>query len=486
MNFIINKLECLMKWIVMGGIREDHDVDSVRRIKMINIASLVGILSLIPLGYSVIKMGNPWLGFFDFVVTAVLLANQVHLRMTGEYKRSVCVCVWAIGLLFFYLFYTGGVDHTGHLFVYLFPMFSIFLLGSKKGLIATTFLVGFILIALSINNDSYSMALYTLSFKVRFVLVAVLLTIYAYFFESTRKAAEKQLIVENVELKQKNLEITESSIVIKQAIQTVETASKTKSEFLANMSHELRTPLNPIIGFTELVKDKSFGALNETQEEYLDDVLTSSRHLLSLINDILDLSKVEAGKLVLKPAEVDLKVFLENSLVMIKENAMKKGICISTDTGDIPFIVNVDERTLKQIIYSILSNAVKFTPQGGRIDLASRKITSDDPVIKEFEIQDLSNNINTYIEISVTDTGIGIKPGDLKRIFNPFEQVDNSASRKFQGTGLGLSLTKSLVELHNGRIRAQSEGEEKGSRISLLLPLVEGRYTSTERADANG
>jgi len=243
-------------------------------------------------------------------------------------------------------------------------------------------------------------------------------------------------------------------------------ANKSKSEFLANMSHELRTPLNHIIGFTELVLDKNFGQLNQTQEEYLTDVHYSSKHLLSLINDILDLSKVEAGKLEFKPSLVNIRDLLENSLVMIKEKALKHSIKITTDFKGIPESIGADERKLKQILYNLLSNAVKFTPENGSILLAAERICNSDK-----HIQDLLNSEANYLQISVEDSGIGLKKKDLKRIFEPFEQVESSSSRQFQGTGLGLSLTKSLVELHGGRIWAKSEGEGKGATFSFCIPM---------------
>lgn len=242
-----------------------------------------------------------------------------------------------------------------------------------------------------------------------------------------------------------------------------EEANQAKSDFLANMSHELRTPLNHIIGFTELVMTKQFGELNETQEEYLNDALGSSKHLLSLINDILDLAKVEAGKLELEPSDVDLKMLLDNSLVMVKEKAIKHGIQLTTEIEGIPETVRADERKLKQVIYNLLSNAVKFTPEGGSVCVSARVID------KGLLTSDLEGS--KCIEISVADTGIGLKPEDLERIFNPFDQVEESKSRGYQGTGLGLSLTKSLVELHGGKIWAESEGEGKGSTFQFVIPV---------------
>jgi signal transduction histidine kinase len=255
-----------------------------------------------------------------------------------------------------------------------------------------------------------------------------------------------------------------------------EAANRAKSEFLANMSHELRTPLNHIIGFTELVVDKQAGDLNETQAEYLGDVLGSSRHLLSLINDILDLSKVEAGKLQLEVGEVFLPVLLQNSFTMIKEKAMKHGIQLQMEIDGIPEQIRGDERKLKQILYNLLSNALKFTPDGGVVTLdACRLFSRDDQWTKGdgcvAPIPFAPSVAGEWVGISIRDTGIGLKAEDLERIFSPFEQADNSASRRYQGTGLGLSLTRQLVELHGGKIWAESQGLGEGSVFRFLFPI---------------
>ena len=248
--------------------------------------------------------------------------------------------------------------------------------------------------------------------------------------------------------------------------EAAETANRAKSEFLANMSHELRTPMNHIIGFTDLVVGHNFGELNEVQTEYLTDVLQSSHHLLSLINDILDLSKVEAGKFELQPSCVDLRGLLENSLIMVMERAMKHGIKVSNNMNGIPDTITADERKLKQIMYNLLSNAVKFTPNGGEVSLTAQTCGLED-----VQLSTVDSDQNYGIKINVSDTGIGLNPEDLDRIFRPFEQVESSKSRKFHGTGLGLSLSQSLVELHGGRIWADSEGEGKGSIFSFIIPV---------------
>ncbi len=254
---------------------------------------------------------------------------------------------------------------------------------------------------------------------------------------------------------------------LKQAIKDAEKANQAKSAFLANMSHELRTPLNHIIGFTELVVNNHFGDLNETQKEYLTDVLNSSEHLLSLINDILDISKVEAGKLKYKPQKVDLRMLLEESLVIIKEKAIHQGIRLSCAINGIPDAVTGDVRMLKQILYNLLSNSVKFTPKGGEIKLKANSILPSMDANRQTVVDDRG----PLVQVSVIDTGIGIKQEDLARIFRPFEQVENSASRKFHGTGLGLSLSKNLVELHGGKLWAESEGEGKGSAFHFFIPV---------------
>jgi signal transduction histidine kinase len=228
-------------------------------------------------------------------------------------------------------------------------------------------------------------------------------------------------------------------------------ANKHKSEFLANMSHELRTPLNAIIGFSEVLSERMFGEVNEKQAEYLKDIHESGRHLLSLINDILDLSKIEAGRMELELSSFDLPSAVSNAMTLVRERAQRHGIQLGLEMDPELGEFQADERKVKQILLNLLSNAVKFTPDGGRVDVSAQAM-------------------NGKIEIAVRDTGIGIAPEDHAAVFEEFKQVGRDYTRKAEGTGLGLALTKRLVELHGGEIALES-ALGKGSTFTVRLPL---------------
>jgi signal transduction histidine kinase len=231
----------------------------------------------------------------------------------------------------------------------------------------------------------------------------------------------------------------------------IEAANRHKSEFLANMSHELRTPLNAIIGFSEVLQEKLFGELNEKQAEYTEDILTSGQHLLSLINEILDLSKVEAGRMELEMATFDLPLAIDNARTFVRERAVKHGITLDVDVDERLGEYVGDERKIKQILLNLLSNAVKFTPEAGRISITA-------------------NKTDHGVEISVSDTGIGIPLAEQPTIFEEFRQVGGDYAHKKEGTGLGLTLAKKFVELHGGKIWVESE-VGKGSTFTFNLPL---------------
>jgi signal transduction histidine kinase/CheY-like chemotaxis protein len=234
----------------------------------------------------------------------------------------------------------------------------------------------------------------------------------------------------------------------------LEVANRHKSEFLANMSHELRTPLNAVIGFSEVLLERMFGELNDKQDEYLQDILSSGRHLLSLINDILDLSKVEAGRMELELTTFDLPTALQNTMTLVRERATRHGIRMSVDVDERLGDITADERKVKQVLLNLLSNAVKFTPDGGSITVRALK---GDGVV----------------EVSVKDTGIGIAPEDRGKIFQEFQQVGEDYARKGEGSGLGLALAKKFVELHGGIILVDSTLGE-GSTFTFTLPIRPG------------
>ena len=230
----------------------------------------------------------------------------------------------------------------------------------------------------------------------------------------------------------------------------LEIANQHKSEFLANMSHELRTPLNAIIGFSEVLLERMFGELNEKQDEYLKDIFSSGEHLLSLINDILDLSKIEAGRMELDVENFDVPAALGNAMTLVRERAQRHGITLGLEVSAEVGEVRADERKFKQILVNLLTNAVKFTPDGGKVDVRARLIDG-------------------VLEVAVRDTGIGIASQDQAAVFEEFRQVGRHYTNKQEGTGLGLALTQRFVELHGGTIRLESE-LGKGSVFTFTLP----------------
>jgi signal transduction histidine kinase len=258
-------------------------------------------------------------------------------------------------------------------------------------------------------------------------------------------ASQAVIAIENVRMFK---EIQETS-------RQLEVASRHKSEFLANMSHELRTPLNAIIGFSEVLSERMFGEVNEKQADYIKDIHESGRHLLSLINDILDLSKIEAGKMELELSDFDLPAALENAMTLLKERAQRHGIALKLEINPDLGTFRADERKFKQIMLNLLSNAVKFTREGGSVAVTAKPN-------------------GTMIEISVADTGAGITPEDQKSLFEEFKQLGPDRARKAEGTGLGLALTKRFIELHGGAIRVES-AISKGSTFSFTLPIRRGK-----------
>ena len=438
------------------------DAESFRKVVLINVVCIIGIFTLIPMGILAFWQSNYILGYFDCFVALLLFYTLLYLNRTGNPETAGIIGIAGASLLFWYLVFTGGVNNSAYVWIYTFPLCAMFLLGSKKGAVANVLFFIPIVLFFVMEPHHSLFTTYSADLKFRIIPSYIVVLAYAYIFELIRERSNYKLHCEVEEHR-------ETEKKLKMAINSSEKANQAKSDFLANMSHELRTPLNHIIGFTELILDKHFGNLNTTQEEYLNDVHNSSNHLLSLINDILDLSKVEAGKLELKTAPINLAHLLENSLVMVKEKVLKKGINCSLKINGIPETIEADERKLKQVQYNLLSNAVKFTPSGGGIVLSAKVSSLRKNMNNEnFDARILSRE---WIHICVKDNGIGLSKDDLDRIFFPFEQVEHSKSRKYQGTGLGLSLTKTLIELHGGKIWAESSGYGNGSSFHYLLPF---------------
>ncbi|KAB0510854.1 MULTISPECIES: sensor histidine kinase [Pseudomonas] len=290
-------------------------------------------------------------------------------------------------------------------------------------------------------------------------------TIIGYLLIGTDNTARKQEEAERKgferALEEKNLEL--------------EHASHMKSEFLATMSHELRTPLNAVIGFSEALKDGLVGDMSETQREYIGDIFTSGQHLLSLINDILDLSKVEAGMMELELENAELAGLLANSLLIVREKAALQRIQLKLECPEDLGLLQLDLRKTKQIVYNLLANAVKFSAHGSSVTLTVRQvpraqvghIPGDWPVYR-FALPDGAHQ--PFLELSVSDTGIGIAEADMDKLFKAFSQIDSSLARKFEGTGLGLAMVKRLTDLHGGSVAVASR-EGCGARFVAWLPL---------------
>ncbi len=276
--------------------------------------------------------------------------------------------------------------------------------------------------------------------------------------EEARLYAEAR--AQEQEVAARNRELTEALVQNERLLRELgdksaqlEVASRHKSEFLANMSHELRTPLNAIIGFSEVLVERMFGELNEKQDEYLRDIHVSGTHLLSLINDILDLSKIEAGRMELELTDFDLPQAIENALTLVRERASRRGIALDRAVDERLGQLKGDERKVKQVLLNLLSNAIKFTPEGGRIEVRAVPVEG-------------------AVEVSVSDTGVGIAPEDQEAVFEEFRQV-GTAAKKVEGTGLGLALSRKFIELHGGRIWVRSQ-VGSGSTFTFTLPVRRG------------
>ncbi|MCI0408743.1 MAG: GAF domain-containing protein, partial [Acidobacteria bacterium] len=264
---------------------------------------------------------------------------------------------------------------------------------------------------------------------------------------------------------------------LQEAMLLLEAVSRHKSEFLANMSHELRTPLNSILGFSDLLRDQKVGPMTEKQARYIHNIRESGRHLLTLINDLLDLSKVEAGKLELRPEVFNLREALEAAMTEIRPQSLAKDLGLTLQVDESLSLFTADPVRFRQILLNLLSNAIKFTPTGGSVTVTAKRVRSAECEVRS-ETDSTSHlaprtlDVAEFVEIAVADTGVGMKPEDLPKLFQPFSQLEGSFTREQHGTGLGLALTRRLVESHGGTVWAASEGENRGSTFTVRLPLA--------------
>lgn len=274
------------------------------------------------------------------------------------------------------------------------------------------------------------------------------------------KLLAEQLRLRSEEIDRKNVQLEEGN--------------RMKSEFLATMSHELRTPLNAIIGFSEVMRDGLTGKLTDKQLEYVSDIYQSGEHLLSLINDVLDLSKIEAGRMSLDQERTDISSLLQNALSIVKERAANHQVMLKLEMEETLGQAWMDARKAKQIIYNLLSNAVKFTPEGGEVTLRARIVSRKDAMMKTSDLPGMRTPLphaQQFLEVCVIDTGIGISADHLQQLFQPFVQIESSLSRRFEGTGLGLAMVRKLAELHGGAVAVNSLPEH-GSEFRVWLPYV--------------
>ena len=413
--------------------------------------------------------GNLINGFLEFGTAVIYTFSFFFAKTQRQIETLIKVNLGWTGFLLLFLLLHSATRWHEMFWLYLFPIALFFLLGPLTGMLYNLiFLAGAAVVLFVLQGDLTGTVPLATDFAARFLVSISALIFITYGYESVLERYR-------VEVKEKQRMLEEEKAKLLAAKQEAEQANIAKSRFLANMSHELRTPLNAIIGFTELLVDRHAGEINPTQKEYLADILQSSRHLLALISDLLDLAKVEAGRMALELGIVNLRALIDGSLTMFRESARKQSVALETKLDGLPATIRADERKLRQIVDNLLSNAVKFTPDGGRVTISGEILRREVEHWLDHEKNGLPTSITGgdgyWLKIAFADTGIGIPRGDLERIFEPFEQGDGSTTRRFQGTGLGLSLTRKLVALHDGAVWAESPGPHQGATVSFVIPL---------------
>lgn len=442
-----------------AGLRDRNNLELVRRIRLLHLVSLTAIIVLLIMSVIRFIEGHSVLAAINIAAAILFIVIRIYLEKTGNYARASIVELLLCFAFLLFFFVTGGNNNAGHVWSFLFPVLASFLLGSKSGFIIT-FIYILIVVFSGIFHFQFQ-AVYPMEFRICFSMSLFTLSIFSFYGSFLIESNARKHANTNNHLHKvvKGLKQTELQLI--EAKEIAEKSNRSKSKFLRNMSHELRTPLNHIIGFSQLLMDGIPGSLNDTQQEYLNDVLTSSTHLLALINDLLDLSSIESGKLKVNPEQMDLTEILTQTVDIFKAKGDKKYPEFILVFGTLPDTIIADKRLFIQIIYNLLSNAVKFTADNGTVTISAE--TSQD---------------KNDIIIRIKDTGIGIATNSMDLIFESFGQVEADVIRKYEGTGLGLALTKNLVELHGGNIWVESDGLGLGSTFNFTHPIIEARKGS--------
>ncbi|MHB8770626.1 MAG: sensor histidine kinase [Syntrophales bacterium] len=466
LSFLKSLIEQINRFFVPSTLELDE------RSRRLVFAYAAAVLAPVLCGFGIFRLseGKTGMGVFELVTAASYTFSIFYGRQKEELETPITLNIGLSALLLLYLLLQSGTHEYIMFWLYLFPVIQFLLLGPAKGLrYCLLFLIGAAAVLFMLQGDITGTSVLRKEMAIPFMLSLGVMTLITYGYELIRERYR-------TEMQEHQRRLVQETAKLLIAKQTAEHASHVKSQFLANMSHELRTPLNAIIGFTELILNRDVGEINDTQQEYLADVLNSGRHLLSLINDILDLAKVEAGRMDLDMGTVDPRELLDECLAMVGQAARGRDVELETTVDGLPGTIRADARKVKQVVNNLLSNAVKFTPAGGRVTLSGTTLRREGGRWLDAKGDEPPPSVTLHdgewIRIAVTDTGIGILPEDIERIFEPFEQGDGSTGRRVQGTGLGLSLTRKLVALQGGAIWAASAGPNRGATLTCLLPLA--------------
>ena len=423
---------------LLGGYSSSASEQDKHRAIMINSLFAFGFCFTFFTGIVRLLLKEYTVALIDFAWTIVIFGILSLFHRLRKYNVVATVLVSLLSLMFMILFAYRASNEAIFVWYYSVPLIAVFLLGAKRGLVLSLVHIILTAIYMIFFAGNWNTTVYEPELTYRFLSSYFVVISFAFLFQWLK---ERNISI----LQQKTDELSETKVSLEQA-------NRAKRDFLTKMSHELRTPLNHIIGFTELSYDGSLGDIGEPHKEHLGYVLESSRHLLSLIEDILDMSRIEAGKLQLNLEWIHLDEFLGRCLEMFGETASLHRINLSLENKCGAKAIRADKRKLKQIVYNLVSNAMKFAEDGG--DVSIRASTQGDEAVT----------------FCVSDTGQGIDSTEMGRVFDPFFQVQKDPSTTVSGTGLGLALTKELVELHGGRLWVESAGLGKGSAFFFTIP----------------